>query len=64
MDRLFPRNRVWTETPAVEEPKEDQYGLGKIMAIWALATAPMPFLAFLLAPSLAPAGTVVGTLVV
>lgn len=64
MDRLLHRGRVWTEPPAVEEPKEHQYALGKIIAIWALATAPMPFLAFVVAPSIAPAGGVHGTLVV
>ncbi len=58
------RGRVWTEPPAVEEPKEHQYALGKIIAIWTLATAPMPFLAFGVAPSFAPAGTADGTLVV
>ena len=56
--------RVWTKPVAVEDPDEQQYGLGKIIAIWALATAPMPFLAFVVAPSYAPAGTIVGTLVV
>ncbi len=64
MDRLLHRGHVWTESPAAEEPKEHQYGLGKIIAIWALATAPMPFLAFVVAPSFAPSGTVDGTLVV
>jgi len=64
MDRLLHRDRVWAERPPVEEPKEHQYSLGKIIAIWALATAPMPFLAFVVAPSFAPAGTVDGTLIV
>lgn len=64
MDRLLHRGRVWTEPPAVDKPKEHQYGLGKIIAIWAFATAPMPFLAFVVAPAFAPAGTVDGTLVV
>lgn len=64
MDSLLQRGRAWTETPETEKSKEHQYGLGKIMIIWALATVPMPFLAFVVAPAIAPAGLVNGTLVV
>ena len=35
----------------------EQYGLGKILAIWALAALPMPFLAFVVAPAIAPGQT-------
>ena len=40
----------------VGEPGE-QYSLGKILAIWALAALPMPILAFVVAPALSPGET-------
>lgn len=64
MVSLLRRGQAWTQTPALQTRKEDQYSLGKIMVIWTLAAVPMPFLAFALAPSIAPAGSVDGTLIV
>lgn len=40
------------------DPDSDQYSLIKILVIWFAVTAPMPFLAFVVAPALAEIGTI------
>jgi len=42
------------KTDGTNERPGDQYSLGKILAIWALAAVPMPVLAFVIAPAIAP----------
>jgi membrane protease YdiL (CAAX protease family) len=49
MDVTKNQNQIVSET---EIPEDDQYSLRKIVAIWALATAPMTFFAFVLTPAI------------
>jgi len=64
MGSVTQHGRGWIEAQKVRQPTDHQYGLGKIMIIWALASVPMPLLAFVLAPAISYAGTVQGTLAV
>ncbi|MDJ1016363.1 MAG: CPBP family intramembrane metalloprotease [Paracoccaceae bacterium] len=43
---------------AIQIPDDVQYSLLKILAIWAAITAPMPILAFVVAPAFAEPGTI------
>lgn len=54
----------WPNSATEEKHVDQQYGLGKIIAIWGLAAVPMPILAFVVAPAIAPVGTAHTVLVV
>jgi len=64
MASLHPPSRVWSKPTQGVVSSDQQYGLGKIMLIWAFAAVPMPILAFVVAPAMTTAHTANAVLIV